>query len=232
MSARVGSPVRRRWTCSPPSVYRCCRRWRSTAQKRPASGPKTIDGPVALKVLGPVHKSEGGGVQLGLQGHEAVAAAYEAMQRSFGPAMTGALLQPMVPSGGVETIVGALQDPAFGPLVVFGLGGVTVEVLGDHVTRLAPLTDIEAKEMVTGLRGSALLTGYRGKPAVDIDGLVQVLHRVSRLAEDMPEVAELDCNPVIATARGSARGGRPHPGRLRHRPIRRRRHPPPSLTLG
>jgi acetyl coenzyme A synthetase (ADP forming)-like protein len=161
-----------------------------------------IGGPVALKVLGPVHKSEGGGVQLGLQGQEAVAAAYESMQHSFGQAMTGALLQPMVPSGGVETIVGALQDPTFGPLVVFGLGGVTVEVLSDHVTRLAPLTDIEAKEMVSGLRGSALLTGYRGKPGVDVDGLVEVLHRVSRLAEDMPEIAELDCNPVIATPDG------------------------------
>jgi acyl-CoA synthetase (NDP forming)/GNAT superfamily N-acetyltransferase len=161
-----------------------------------------MGGQVALKVLGPVHKSEGGGVQLGLQGHAAVAAAYEAMRSTFGEAMTGALLQPMVPSGGVETIVGALQDPAFGPLVVFGLGGVTVEVLGDHVTRLAPLTDIDAKEMVTGLRGSALLSGYRGSPGVDIDGLVHVLHRVSRLAEDMPEVLELDCNPVIATPGG------------------------------
>ncbi len=161
-----------------------------------------MGGQVALKVLGPVHKSEGGGVQLGLKGHDAVAAAYEAMRRSFGQSMTGALLQPMVPPGGVETIVGALQDPAFGPLVVFGLGGVTVEVLSDHVTRLAPLTDIDAKEMVTGLRGSALLSGYRGKPGVDIDGLVQVLHRVSRLAEDMPEVLELDCNPVIATPDG------------------------------
>lgn len=108
----------------------------------------------------------------------------------------------MVPPGGVETIIGALQDAAFGPLVVFGLGGVTVEVLGDHVTRLAPLTDVEAKEMVAGLRGSALLSGYRGKPGVDVDGLVQVLHRVSRLAEDMPEVVELDCNPVIATPDG------------------------------
>jgi acyl-CoA synthetase (NDP forming) len=168
----------------------------------PVLRTEEIGAPVALKVLGPVHKSEGGGVQLGLQGHKAVAAAYGAMQRSFGHAMTGALVQPMVPSGGVETIVGALQDPAFGPLVVFGLGGVTVEVLGDHLTRLAPLTDIEAREMVTGLRGSALLTGYRGKPGVDVDGLVEVLHRVSRLAEDMPEVVELDCNPVIVTPDG------------------------------
>jgi acyl-CoA synthetase (NDP forming) len=109
----------------------------------------------------------------------------------------------MAPPGGIETIVGAIEDPAFGPLVVFGLGGITVEVLGDHVSRLAPLTDVDVHEMVTGLRGSKLLTGYRGMPAVDVDGLVQVLHRVSRLVEDMPEVAELDCNPVIVTPQGA-----------------------------
>jgi acetyl coenzyme A synthetase (ADP forming)-like protein len=159
--------------------------------------------PVALKVLGPVHKSEGGGVRLGLQGHDAVVAAYNDMHKSFGEAMTGVLLQPMVPAGGVETIVGAIEDPAFGPLVVFGLGGVTVEILGDHASRLAPLTDVDAREMVTGLKGSKLLSGYRGMPAVDIDGLVQVLHRVSRLVEDMPEVAELDCNPIIVTPDGA-----------------------------
>jgi acyl-CoA synthetase (NDP forming) len=162
-----------------------------------------IASPVALKVLGPVHKSEGGGVRLGLQGHDAVVAGYEAMRDAFGEAMTGVLLQPMAPPGGVETIVGAVEDPSFGPLVLFGLGGITVEVLGDHVSRLAPLTDLDAHEMVTGLRGSKLLSGYRGMPAVDVDGLVQVLHRVSRLVEDLPEVAELDCNPVIVTEHGA-----------------------------
>ncbi|HTV10334.1 MAG TPA: GNAT family N-acetyltransferase [Acidimicrobiales bacterium] len=161
-----------------------------------------ISGPVALKVLGPVHKSEGGGVQLGLEGSEAVSSAYRAMQDAFGDEMTGALLQPMVPPGGVEILIGAVQDPSFGPLVVFGLGGVNVEILGDHVSRLAPLTDLEAQDMVNGLKGSAILKGYRGRPGVDIDGLVDVLHRISRLAEDMPEVAELDCNPVIATPQG------------------------------
>ena len=138
----------------------------------------------------------------GLVGHDAVVAAYNAMSDNLGGEMTGGVLQPMVPARGVETIVGGLQDPSFGPLVVFGLGGITVEVLGDHVTRLAPLTDADAREMVTGLRGSALLTGYRGQPAVDVDGLVEVLHRVSRLVEELPEVAELDCNPVIATPDG------------------------------
>jgi acetyl coenzyme A synthetase (ADP forming)-like protein len=162
-----------------------------------------IGGPVAIKVLGPVHKSEGGGVRLGVKGRDAVVAVYEQMGQAFGAAMSGVLLQPMVPAGGTETLVGAIQDPAFGPLVVFGLGGVTVEVLGDHVSRLAPLSDVDAHEMVTGLRGSALLTGYRGNPPVDIEGLAQILHRVGRLVEDMPEVAELDCNPVIVTPEGA-----------------------------
>ena len=76
---------------------------------------------------------------------------------------------------------------------------MSVEVLGDHVSRLAPLTDLDAREMVAGLRGSALLEDYRGRPGVDIEALVDVLHRVSRLVEDVPEIAELDCNPVIAT---------------------------------
>jgi acetyl coenzyme A synthetase (ADP forming)-like protein len=161
-----------------------------------------IGSPVALKVLGPVHKSEGGGVHLNLEGYDAVVAAYQDMQERFGEEMTGGLLQPMASGDGVETMVGALQDPAFGPLVVFGLGGVSVEILKDHLTRLAPLTDLEARDMVNGLKGSRLLTGYRGKPAVDVDGLVDVLHRVGRLVEDMPEIAELDCNPVIATPAG------------------------------
>jgi acetyl coenzyme A synthetase (ADP forming)-like protein len=162
-----------------------------------------LGGPLALKVLGPLHKSERGGVRLGLATPVAVAGAYNSMKEAFGAEMLGAILQPMAPPAGVETIVGAMQDAAFGPLVVFGLGGVAVEVLGDHLTRLAPLTDIDAKEMLTGLRGSALLTGYRGRPAVDLEALAQVLHRVSRLAEDLPEVAELDCNPVIATPAGA-----------------------------
>jgi acyl-CoA synthetase (NDP forming) len=162
-----------------------------------------VGAPVALKVLGPVHKSDGGGVRLGLVGHDAIVAAYKTMSDNFGEEMTGALIQPMAAAGGVETIVGGIQDPSFGPLVVFGLGGITVEVLGDHMTRLAPLTDLDAREMVTGLRGSALLTGYRGQPPVDVDKLVDVLHRVSRLLEELPEVVELDCNPLIATPDGA-----------------------------
>jgi acetyl coenzyme A synthetase (ADP forming)-like protein len=161
-----------------------------------------MGGPLALKVLGPLHKSEGGGVRLQLRAPDEVGAAFVEMQGSFGSAMRGALLQPMAPAGGVETIVGVLQDRSFGPMVLFGLGGVAVEALGDHVTRLAPLTELDALEMVEGLRGSALLGTYRGRPAVDKDALVELVLRVSRLAEDLPEVAELDLNPVIVSAEG------------------------------
>jgi acyl-CoA synthetase (NDP forming) len=91
-----------------------------------------------------------------------------------------------------------VQEPVFGPLVVFGLGGVATEVLGDHIARLTPLTDVDADEMITGVRAAPLLTGHRGSEAVNTAGLADMLLRVSRLADDLPEVAELDLNPVIA----------------------------------
>ncbi len=120
------------------------------------------------------------------------------MAAALGDTMEGAVVQPMV-SDGVETIVGFVQDVSFGPQVVFGLGGTAVELLGDVVSRLAPLTDVDAHEMVHGLRGSQLLLGYRGSRPVDIEALEQVILRLGRLAEDLPEIAEADCNPVMAT---------------------------------
>ena len=161
--------------------------------------------PVVLKAWGPdiVHKTERGGVRLGLADADAVAGSYREMAATMGDAMRGAVVQPMV-AGGVETIAGFVQDPAFGPLVVFGLGGTAVEVLGDAVTRLAPLTEADARAMVLGLRGSQLLLGYRGSPAVDIDALVDVVLRMSKLAEDLPEIAEADCNPLMASSTGVA----------------------------
>jgi len=107
------------------------------------------------------------------------------------------LVQPML-AGGVETLVGVVQEQVFGPLIVFGLGGVATEVLGDHIARLSPLTDTDAAEMIHGVRAAQLLTGHRGSPPADVAGLADVLLRVSRLADELPEVAELDLNPVIA----------------------------------
>ena len=99
-------------------------------------------------------------------------------------------------------MIGITTDPLFGPLVAFGLGGIHVEVLGDVRFRLAPLTDRDADELLHEIRGLPLLLGYRGQPPADLDALREMLLRVSRLAADVPEIAELDLNPVIALATG------------------------------
>jgi acyl-CoA synthetase (NDP forming) len=141
-------------------------------------------------------------VRIDLRTEGEVRDAFEAMQRSIGAAMTGAIVQPMIRAA-VETIVGFAVDPAFGPQVLFGLGGTAVELLNDHVSRLTPLTDSDARDMVLGLRATPLLTGFRGSVPVDIEALVDLILRMARLAEDLPELIEADCNPVMATPEGA-----------------------------
>jgi acyl-CoA synthetase (NDP forming)/GNAT superfamily N-acetyltransferase len=163
-----------------------------------------FDGPVVLKAeaAGVVHKTEAGAVKLGLHGEAEVRAAYQELAATFGARLTGVLVEPML-SGGVEVLVGVVQEPVFGPLVVFGLGGVATDVLGDHAARLTPLTDADADDLIRGVHAAPLLFGHRGTPPVDTGALADVLLRISRLASDLPEVAELDLNPVIATAGGA-----------------------------
>lgn len=163
---------------------------------------KRLDVPVALKAAGPTiaRKSDIGGVQLNLEPDD-VAGAFREMKARIGSAMEGAVLQPMAPTG-VETIIGVIQDPLLGPLVMFGLGGVATELLADRAFRILPLTDADAAELVRSLRSSPPLFGYREAPPVDIDALEQILQRIGRLAGLVPEVAELDLNPVIASPRG------------------------------
>src|SRR5262249_44674647 len=114
----------------------------------------------------------------------------------------GVLVQQMAPSG-VEVIVGVAEDPTFGPLVGFGLGGTAVEVLNDMSFRITPLTDLDAREMVHGIRGLPLLQGYRGRPAADVPAIEELLLRISWLVEQVPEVAEMDLNPVLVSEPGS-----------------------------
>jgi acyl-CoA synthetase (NDP forming) len=161
-------------------------------------------GPAVLKAeaTGLVHKTEAGAVKLGLHGEAEVRAAYQQLAAAFGAHLTGVLVQPML-SGGVEVLVGVVQEPVFGPLVVFGLGGVATEVLGDHAARLTPLTDADADDLIQSVQAAPLLFGHRGTQPVDTAALADVLLRVSRLASDLPEVAELDLNPVVATAGGA-----------------------------
>jgi acetyl coenzyme A synthetase (ADP forming)-like protein len=158
----------------------------------------TLGYPVALKAGAPAiaHKTDVGGVALHLAEAAAVRAAYETMAERLGGDMGGAEVQPMVPEG-VETIVGVTHDPSFGPLVLFGMGGFGAELQGDRQLRILPLTDEDVHDVVRSLRGSPLLFGYRGTPNVDVAALEDLILRVGRLAEDVPEVAEMDLNPVI-----------------------------------
>ena len=150
--------------------------------------------PVVLKSAeAGAHKTEQGGVALDLRDESQVR---EAAER-----IGAVLVQPMV-RGGAELLAGVVQDPVFGPLVAFGPGGVLAELIGDASFRIAPLTDVDAEELVSEGKVGRLVAGFRGAPAADVGALVDLLHRLSRLAEDLPEVAELDLNPVIALPTG------------------------------
>jgi acyl-CoA synthetase (NDP forming)/GNAT superfamily N-acetyltransferase len=162
-----------------------------------------LGGHVVIKadVPGVLHKTAAGAVELDLHGADEVRAAMSRLQARFAGRMSGVLVEPMI-ADGIETIVGVVQEPVFGPVVVFGLGGVATEVLGDHAARLAPLTGADADDLIHALRAAPALLGDRGQPAVDIEALRDTLIRVSRLADDLPQVAELDLNPVIARPGG------------------------------
>ncbi len=162
-----------------------------------------LGGHVALKadVPGLVHKSDAGAVELDLHGPADVRRALRRLEKRFAGRLTGVLVQPMI-TGGTEVIIGVVQEPVFGPLVVFGLGGVATEVLGDHAARLAPLTDTDADDLIHAIRAAPLLLGHRGQPAADIGAIRDLLLRISRLADDLPQVTELDLNPVIARPDG------------------------------
>jgi acyl-CoA synthetase (NDP forming)/RimJ/RimL family protein N-acetyltransferase len=156
---------------------------------------------VKANVPGLVHKSDAGAVELDLRGARQVRGAMRRLEVRFAGRLSGVIVQPMI-AGGIELIIGVVQEPVFGPLVVFGLGGVATEVLGDHAARLAPLTGADADDLIRSVLAAPLLLGNRGQPPADLDGLRDTLLRVSWLAADLPEVAELDLNPVIARPDG------------------------------
>ena len=169
---------------------------------------RVIGFPVAAKLASRrvTHKTDVGGVELNLASEDAVRRAFaEVLARGrthvADADIDGVVIQSMV-SGGIETMIGIAADPLFGPLIGFGLGGIHVEVLGDVRFRVTPLTDRDADELLHEIRGLPLLLGYRGHPPADLDALREILLRVSRLAADVPEIAELDLNPVIALAPG------------------------------
>jgi acyl-CoA synthetase (NDP forming) len=169
---------------------------------------KTLGFPVAAKLIAAslVHKSDVGGVRLNLSAvadvREAFGELVDVAQRAVpGETIDGVLIQPMV-SDGIETIVGMTRDPTFGSLLAFGLGGIFAEALGDVQVKVGPVTDKDVDEMLQGIKGRGLLQGARGRPPADVGALREVLLRVSRLADDIPEIQDLDLNPVMALADG------------------------------
>lgn len=167
-----------------------------------------MGGPVAMKIVSPdvLHKTDVGGVRLNLATAKEAAKAFVEITSSVrrrAPAawIGGVSLQEMV-RGGRELILGMTRDRQFGPLILFGLGGIHVEVLGDVSFRVAPISEADAREMVREIRAYPLLAGYRGSEPVDEDAVVEALLRISRLSLDFPEVQELDINPVVALPKG------------------------------
>lgn len=164
-----------------------------------------LGGSIALKAVGPLHKTEVGGVRLGLSGRAEVAGEAGRMTEGLvaaGITPEGFLVQQMVPDG-VEMLVGVTSDPLFGPVVACGAGGTLVELFRDVEVRLAPLTDVDAQEMIRSLRTFRLLDGFRGARKADVAALEDLVLRVGAMADAHPEIVEMDCNPVKVLPRGA-----------------------------
>jgi acetyltransferase len=171
---------------------------------------RALGTPVAIKIVSPdiTHKTDVGGVALGLGSADAVAAAADAMLARVRRArpearLEGVLVQSMAGGSVAELLLGMVRDPQFGPLVMVGFGGIFVEILGDTATRLAPVDATEARAMLSELRMAPALEGFRGRPAADLDALVETVSRFSRLASEVPGLLELEINPLLAAPRGA-----------------------------
>lgn len=179
-----------------------------TSQDAAAACAASIGYPVVLKIASRdiIHKSDVGGVRVGIGSEEALRDAYTNMVTQVAALAPEARIEGVVIQGeaasGVETIIGMTRDPLYGPLVMFGLGGVFVEALRDVAFRLAPVDDAEALDMMRAIRGARLLDGFRGAPATDQPALADVIQRIGQLGVDFPAISAVDLNPVIALARG------------------------------
>jgi acyl-CoA synthetase (NDP forming) len=165
--------------------------------------------PVVLKIVSPdiIHKSDVGGVIVGPKTAKDVRNAYKQIlgnvkKHKANAKIVGVLVQEMAPSS-TEVIVGAVKDPQFGPAIMFGLGGIFVEILKDVTFRIAPITEDEAREMITEVKAYPLLKGYRSMPPADIEAIVQILLNASKLVMEHQEIKELDLNPIMVYRKGA-----------------------------
>lgn len=180
----------------------------ATNEKEAIKSSNEIGYPVVMKIVSPeiVHKSESGGVKVGIRNQDQARKAFNdilANVKSYNPDATvkGVLVQEMIESA-KETILGSKRDPMFGPLIMFGLGGIYVEILKDVVFRLAPINGQDAKEMIESIKTIKLLKGARGEQPSDIEGIEESLQRLSQLVTDFPEIEEFDMNPLLVLEKG------------------------------
>lgn len=173
------------------------------------SAANAIGYPVAIKIVSPdiLHKTDFGGVRINISDDaklkEAFAGILESVKNKKPDAeVWGMMIQKMAPEGGLETILGMKRDPHFGPLLMFGLGGILVEVLKDVVFRIAPVNDLSAESMITGIRAHRLLEAFRGKPPRDKKKIKESIQRLSQLVTDFPEFEEIDLNPLLVYEEG------------------------------
>jgi acyl-CoA synthetase (NDP forming) len=178
-------------------------------EKEAAKFAEQIGFPVVLKIVSPeiIHKSDAGGVIINLKNASEVQAAYykileNAKKYNAAARIDGVLVQEMAPQS-TEVIVGAIKDPQFGQTLMFGLGGIFVELLKDVTFRIAPITQQDAEEMITEVKAYPLLKGYRNTPPTDINAIVKILLNTSKLIMDYSEIKELDLNPVMAYEKGA-----------------------------
>ena len=181
----------------------------ATSPEEASKSADEIGYPVVLKIVSPdvLHKFDVGGVVLNLKGSSEVKEAYDKIVKSVrkhkpDAKIVGVLVQEMAPAS-TEVIVGSTKDPQFGPALMFGLGGIFVEVLKDVTFRIAPITESDAKEMITEVKAYPILKGYRGQPPADIDAIVNILMKTSKLVMDHPEIKELDLNPIMVYEKGA-----------------------------
>ena len=166
------------------------------------------DFPVVMKVVSPdiLHKSEHGGVIVGIRDEAAARAAFETIrERAAGADFRGVVIYPLI-RGSQEVLVGLSRDPQFGPVIAFGLGGIYTEVLRDVALRVAPIDRVEAETMIRSIRAFPILAGARGQQPCDLAALAELVARVSELPFRYPEIAELDLNPVFAGPDGAVVG--------------------------
>ena len=169
---------------------------------------KEINFPIVMKIVSPdiIHKTDAGGVKVGVKDEEEARMTFQeivskAIKYNKKAKISGVIVYPMVPQG-TEIIIGMMKDSHFGPVIMFGLGGIFVEVLKDISFRILPIEEIDAREMITEIKGYEILKGARGNPPRDIRAIEEVLMKVSKLTMENPEINEIDLNPIFAFENG------------------------------